>query len=112
MLKWKGGRLAPSQRLVGLWPRLERVKIRMYFVYFAKSLRNGKIYVGFTSKDPTKRVQEHNQSSNKWSSQNKPLKLVYHEAFICKEDALNREKFYKTGVGKRIKKAICREMDD
>lgn len=84
----------------------------MFYVYFAKSLRNGKIYIGFTSKNPISRVREHNQGSNRWSKQNKPLKLVYYETFICKEDALAREKFYKSGVGKRIKKVIVYEMDD
>ena len=84
----------------------------MYYVYFAKSLKNEKIYTGFTSKDPNIRVLEHNNSSNTWSSQNKPLKLIYYESFLCKEDARKKELFYKSGVGKRIKKAIVTEMDD
>ncbi|MCJ7786806.1 GIY-YIG nuclease family protein [Patescibacteria group bacterium] len=78
----------------------------MYFIYFAKSLKNNKIYVGFTSKDPKARVEEHNSGSNKWSKQNKPLKLIYFEQFICEQDARMREKFFKTGVGKKLKKII------
>ena len=74
----------------------------MYFVYFAKSLKNNKIYIGRTSKDPEVRIKEHNQSSNQWSSANKPLKLIYYESYICLEDSIKRENFYKTGVGKRI----------
>lgn len=82
----------------------------MFYVYFAKSLKNGKIYVGSTTKDPNVRVKEHNQGNNKWTKSNRPLKLIYYESFICKDDALSRERFYKTGMGKRIKKAIIYEM--
>ena len=83
----------------------------MYYIYFAKSLKNKKVYVGFTSVDPKIRVEQHNQNSNKWSSQNKPLKLIYYETFVCKKDAILRESFFKTGIGKRIKKAIIEIMD-
>ena len=64
-----------------------------------------------TSKSPPQRIKEHNSGSNKWSNQNKPLKLLYYEVYICKEDALLREKFYKTGFGKRIKYAIISEIE-
>lgn len=83
----------------------------MYNVYFAKSLKNGKIYVGFTEKEPLKRIKDHNSGSNRWSRYNKPLKLVYYETFVCKKDALKREKFYKTGVGKRVKYAIVKAFE-
>ena len=83
----------------------------MYFVYFAKSEKNGKIYVGSTEKDPNIRVKEHNQSSNKWTKVNGQFKLIYYENFDCKNDSLKREQFYKTGMGKRIKMAIVREMN-
>ncbi|KKQ76190.1 MAG: Excinuclease ABC subunit C [Parcubacteria group bacterium GW2011_GWC1_38_6] len=82
-----------------------------YSVYFAKSLKNGKIYTGFTSKDPEIRVQEHNSGSNSWSKQNKPLKLVYYEKYNCEQDARDREKFYKTGIGKAIKNLIVNNID-
>lgn len=82
----------------------------MYFVYFAKSEKNGKVYVGSTDKDPNIGVKEHNQSSNQWTKNNKPFKLIYYENFDCKIDSLKRERFYKTGIGKKIKIAIVKEM--
>ncbi len=91
-------------------PLAEVRALFMYAVYFAQSIRNGKIYVGSTSKDPSVRIKEHNESSNEWSRNNKPLELVYYETFICKEDASKREVFYKSGMGRRIKKAIIREL--
>jgi len=83
----------------------------MYFVYFAKSLKNNKVYVGKTDKHPEERIKEHNQGSNTWSTQNRPLKLIFYESFICKEDAAKKESFYKTGFGKKIKKAIIETLD-
>ncbi|PIY96664.1 MAG: endonuclease [Candidatus Kerfeldbacteria bacterium CG_4_10_14_0_8_um_filter_42_10] len=82
----------------------------MYSVYFAKSLKNNKIYVGLTSKDPRIRIIEHNNGSNAWSKQNRPFELVYFESYVCKEDAMNREKFYKSGLGKQIKYAIVKTV--
>ena len=84
----------------------------MYFVYFAKSLKNTKVYVGSTKKDPYLRVQEHNQGSNAWTKLNGPFKLIYFERYICEEDAVEKEKFYKTGIGRKVKSAIIQAMDD
>jgi putative endonuclease len=82
----------------------------MFYVYFAKSLKNDKIYVGHTSKTPTERIKEHNEGANAWSKNNGPFKLVYYESYTCKADAFAREQFYKTGIGRKIKKAIVDSM--
>lgn len=79
----------------------------MYTVYFAQSLANNKIYVGFTGKLPEDRVKEHNSGKNVWSKRNGPFRLIYYEKYYCKKDARNREKFYKTGFGKQIKYKIA-----
>jgi putative endonuclease len=78
----------------------------MFYVYFAKSLKNNKVYVGYTEKLPDDRVHEHNHGSNEWSKNNSPFKLVYFEKYACKQDAIAREAFYKMGFGKKIKKLI------
>lgn len=83
----------------------------MFTVYLAKSLKNNKVYVGVTKKEPDERIKEHNSGSNKWSRANRPLKLIYFETFICKADAKRREKFFKSGVGKKLKKIIVENMD-
>jgi putative endonuclease len=81
-----------------------------FFVYLLKSRKNGKSYVGRTGKEPTKRLAEHNLGSNVWTSQNGPFDLVYYESFFCKEDAINREKFLKSGIGKKIKRIILENL--
>ena len=78
----------------------------MYHVYILVSERNGKSYVGYTSKNAEERLNEHNLGSNKWTSLNKPFSLVYYESYVCKEDAIRREKFLKSGVGKKLVKLI------
>lgn len=82
----------------------------MFYVYFLKSLKNGKVYVGKTHQEPKIREKQHNQGANQWTKANRPLKLVYYETYVCKEDATNREKFYKSGIGKRIKRSIVKEL--
>ncbi len=82
----------------------------MYYVYFAKSLKNLKVYVGCTSKEPQIRVNEHNTGANKWSKYNGPFELIYFEEYLCKQDAEKRERFYKTELGKRIKYAIIKGL--
>jgi len=83
----------------------------MYYIYLIKSERNGKVYVGQTSKLPSARLTEHNRGSNDWTKQNRPFSLLYYESYECKKDVVKREIFYKSGIGKRIKKAIIKEMD-
>jgi len=78
----------------------------MYFVYILLSLRNGKTYVGYTGKEPVNRLSEHNLSSNKWTGENKPFRLVYYESYYCKKDAMHRENFFKSGLGRKLKDII------
>ncbi|MEI8061196.1 MAG: GIY-YIG nuclease family protein [Candidatus Berkelbacteria bacterium] len=82
----------------------------MFYIYFARSLKNNKVYVGYTEKHPDERVLDHNHGSNKWSKINKPFILIYFEEYHCKIDALSREKFYKSGFGKNIKKLIIESL--
>ena len=82
----------------------------MFFVYILKSLKNGKSYVGFTSRNVRKRLEEHNLGTGQWTKQNRPFQLVYYESFVCKTDATRREIFFKSGVGKKLKKVILAGM--
>jgi putative endonuclease len=82
----------------------------MFYVYFIKSLKNGKYYVGSTDRLPKDRLAEHNRGMNQWTKQNGPFELTYYEMYICKEDAKLREKFYKSGFGRKIKSIIIKEV--
>ena len=78
----------------------------MFTVYILKSLKASKSYVGYTAINPKERLREHNIGSNKWTRSNGPFKLVYYEKFVCKTDAILREKFLKSGQGYKLKKLI------
>ena len=73
----------------------------MYYIYIMKSERNGKRYAGSTSKLPLDRVKDHNNGSNQFTRQNGPWNLIYSESFITKDEALRREKFLKSGQGRK-----------
>ena len=103
------GTISFVQRTTNLWLAVVR---EMYYVYFLKSIKNNKVYVGFTSKDPRTRLEEHNIGSNAWTKANRPFKLIYREEYLCKTDPQKRESFYKMGFGKKIKQAIISVLDD
>jgi putative endonuclease len=74
----------------------------MFYTYVLKSNRNSKRYVGYTSKSPEKRLSEHNNGSNIFTRQNGPFVLVYTEEFAEKRGAIQREKFLKSGQGRKF----------
>jgi putative endonuclease len=75
----------------------------MYYVYVLQSLRDGKFYKGITA-NLKKRTEEHNAGKNFSTAPRRPFRLVYYEAYLLKDDALAREKYLKTSMGKRVLK--------
>ena len=78
----------------------------MYFVYFFRSLRSNKVYVGFTRKVPEDRLSDHHYGSSNWTKDNGPFELIYYEKYHCQKDVITREKFYKSGFGRQIRDSI------
>jgi len=72
-----------------------------YWVYVLRSLKTHKRYGGYSSKDPDDRLREHNLGSNRWTRSNKPLVLIHKELFDDKTKAIKREKFLKSGQGRK-----------
>ena len=63
----------------------------MYYVYWLKSLNNGKVYVGFTN-DLRRRIKEHNSGKGgKYTKNKRPFSLIYYEAYRSESDAKRRE---------------------
>ncbi len=75
----------------------------MFYTYVLRSKVDGKLYVGF-SNDLRKRLIEHNRGLVKSTSPRKPLELVYYEACLSEQNAIKREKYFKTGFGRRYLK--------
>jgi putative endonuclease len=75
----------------------------MYYVYILRSLKNNKLYKGFTN-DLKRRFYEHNIGKSVYTKNNGPWKLIYYEAFYSEKDARREEIFLKSGKGReRIK---------
>ena len=73
----------------------------MYYTYVLQSETDGKFYSGFT-KDLKLRFERHCKGLVESTKDRRPLKLIYYEASLIKEDALKRERYFKTYNGKRF----------
>ena len=71
----------------------------MFYTYILKSLKDGKLYIGFT-KDLKNRLKEHNKGLVSITKNRKPFELVYYEACLNEKKAVAREKVLKTGFGR------------
>ena len=75
----------------------------IYYVYVLLSEKDGKRYIGYTQ-NLNLRFSQHNKGLVRSTKGRRPFKLVYFEEFSNKSDALNREKFFKTGKGREFLK--------
>jgi len=76
----------------------------MHYVYLLESQNDKSWYIGFTS-NLKRRVQEHNEKSGGQTTRRKSnWKLIYFEGYVDKQDAVGREKFLKSGSGRRYLK--------
>ena len=71
-----------------------------YYTYVMKSKKSGNLYTGYTN-NLRKRFKEHNERKSTYTKTWGPYELVYYEACIDEEDARSREKYLKSGKGKR-----------
>jgi len=81
----------------------------MYFVYILKSLKDGKLYTGYTN-DLKRRFFEHNRGLIKITKWRRPFKLIFYEAFLNQQDATAREKYFKSLYGSKERKRIVKEF--
>lgn len=76
---------------------------RFYYVYVLRSKKNKVWYTGLTD-DIRKRFNQHNSGSACWSKNRGPFELIYCEVSRNIADARSREKYLKSGMGKRYLK--------
>ena len=74
--------------------------MQIYYTYVLQSKKDGNWYTGFTN-DLKKRIQEHNNGLVFSTKNRVPWKLIYYEGCLHERDARAREKYLKSGMGKR-----------
>jgi len=71
-----------------------------YHVYVIKSVTHATRYIGSTD-NVLKRLFEHNNGKCRYTSGRKPWKLAYQEKYDTRSEAMKREKFLKSGQGRK-----------
>ena len=75
------------------------------YVCILRSVFDGKFYVGYTN-NLRRRLREHNAGASFATRLRVPLRLIYYEAHLNRQDAERREQFFKTGWGRRYIKRV------
>jgi putative endonuclease len=75
----------------------------MYYAYVVKSIISDSYYKGHCA-DLVKRISEHNSGMTKSIKHLLPVKLIYFEEFNSLEEAIKREKHFKSAAGRRYLK--------
>ena len=81
----------------------ERDSKIMFYTYVLRN-QNSRLYTGFTY-DLRKRFNEHNGKKSIYTKSRGPYELIYYEACKDENDAHQREKYLKSGTGKRYLKS-------
>jgi len=71
-------------------------------------LADKRFYIGYTS-SLKRRNNEHVSKKVKSTARRKELSLIFYEAYIAKEDAMRRERYFKTSKGKKVLRQMLRE---
>ena len=88
------------QEVVGSIPISSTKLLTMPFnVYVLKSEKSGRSYIGHTA-DLPKRLVEHTIGKSKATRGKGPWRLVYHEEFVTRAEAVARERYFKTVEGR------------
>jgi len=71
----------------------------MFYTYVLKCA-DGRHYVGYTE-NIDRRLEEHLSGSVQTTSKRLPVELVYYEACLDESKARKRERYFKTGFGRK-----------
>ena len=74
--------------------------LKVYYTYVLLSVKDNQFYVGATN-NLKKRIWRHKNGLVPSTKNRRPINLIYYEACLNQKDAYSREKYLKTGMGKR-----------
>ena len=73
--------------------------MKKFFVYVLRSDADGRQYVG-SAQDLERRLALHNAGLYRYTKALLPWRLVYSELCVTRTEAVRRERYFKTGVGR------------
>ncbi|MFH0907814.1 MAG: GIY-YIG nuclease family protein [bacterium] len=77
----------------------------IFCFYVLRSLKSGRLYKGQTQ-DIEQRVRQHNTGKTRSTKAGRPWRLVYSETYAAREQAIERERYFKSLKGGRELKKI------
>ncbi|MEK7133181.1 MAG: GIY-YIG nuclease family protein [Patescibacteria group bacterium] len=80
----------------------------MFYTYILISEKDKKTYTGYTS-NLEERLKYHNSGMVKATKNRRPFKIFYKEEFLTEQEAKERERYFKSSVGRRKLKKIFGE---
>ena len=72
----------------------------MFFAYVVRSISTGYLYI----ENLEERLKQHNSRMTESIRKYIPFEMVYFEAFETREEAIVREKYFKSAAGRRFLK--------
>ena len=73
----------------------------MFYIYVLQSEADEGLYIGLTH-DLKRRLAEHEEGKSFSTSYRRPWRLIYYEAYLEEADATGRERYLKSGGGRRF----------
>lgn len=82
----------------------------VYYAYVLLSKKTKRQYTG-SCQDLPLRLEYHNRGNVKSTRHGVPWELVYAEEFDTRSDAMNRERYFKTGKGRKELEVLLQSKD-
>jgi putative endonuclease len=76
---------------------------KFYYIYILRSDKDNNYYVCYTE-NLKLRFEQHTKGQVSSTKERRPLTLIYSEACLSKKDAIHREKYLKTYLGRMFLK--------
>ena len=73
----------------------------MYEVYVLKSIKDGIRYTG-SGNDAQEGLRRHNKGDYRFTKGHRPWQLIYKEEYQTRSEAVRRERFLKSGQGRKF----------
>jgi putative endonuclease len=79
----------------------------MHYVYVLRSASDDGLYIGYSA-NLRRRFAQHKEGTAFATSYRGPWKLIYYEAYVEQADAVGRERYLKSGAGRKFLKSQLR----